>query len=243
MTDHRDPALDRVREEYARRDRPGQLDDRYAPWTAAALLEIQQRQEAVASVIRRLIPVDPARLWLADLGCGTGGPLQQWIALGFSPDRCVGADLLPARLQRARERIPASVGLTAADVRFLPFPDASFDVVSQFTVMSSILEPEVRRAAAREMMRILRPDGLVIWYDFWVNPVNSNTRGIRQREIRELFPGCEFDVQRITLAPPIARRLGRVSTLLCRGLAAMRLFNSHYLIGIRRKGTPAMEHS
>ena len=59
-------------------------------------------------------------------------------------------------------------------------------------------------------------------------------KGIRAREIRSLFPGCEMTLQRVTLAPPLARRLVPISwmaALVCEGLV---LANTHYL-GLIRK--------
>lgn len=229
-----DPGLATIRAEYARRDHDARYNDRYAPTNPAALLEIQQRQQAVAALLRRTMPRQVSALRLVDMGCGTGGPLQHWIGLGLAPEHCTGVDLLPERLAPAQTRLPVAVGLVAADAGRLPFADASFDIVSQFTMMSSVLDDAIRERAAAEMLRILKPGGMIVWYDFWLNPNNRRTRGIGRREIRRLFPGCSYDVQRVTLAPPIARRLAPFSPLACRCIEALRAFNSHYLVGIRR---------
>jgi hypothetical protein len=83
------------------------------------------------------------------------------------------------------------------------------------------------------MLRVLRPSGLILWYDFWLNPVNPQTRGIRPAEIKRLFPNCRYEFHRITLAPPIARRLVPISWGLCLFLEGLKIFNSHYLVAIR----------
>ncbi len=80
-----------------------------------------------------------------------------------------------------------------------------------------------------EMQRVVKPAGLILSYDFWLNPTNSQTHGIRPAEIRALFPGCKIKFHRITLAPPIARRLVPISWQLCAFLEKLKLFNSHYL--------------
>jgi len=72
------------------------------------------------------------------------------------------------------------------------------------------------------------------YYDFWLNPTNPQTRGIRPAEIRHLFPGCQIEFHRITLAPPIARRLVPISWQLSALLEKLLVFNSHYLSVIRR---------
>ena len=83
------------------------------------------------------------------------------------------------------------------------------------------------------MMRVVKAGGLILSYDFWLNPTNPQTRGIRPSEIRRLFPGCRFEFQRITLAPPIARRSVPISWLLSAFLEKLSLFNSHYLVAIQ----------
>jgi hypothetical protein len=83
------------------------------------------------------------------------------------------------------------------------------------------------------MMRVVKRNGLILSYDFWLNPSNPQTRGLRPDEIRRLFPGCRFEFHRITLAPPIARRLVPASWLLCAFLEKLKIFNTHYLVAIR----------
>ena len=65
----------------------------------------------------------------------------------------------------------------------------------------------IKQNLANEMLRVLKPDDLVLWYDFWHNPTTPHARGLHPVEIRRLFPNCSFDFLRITLAPPIIRPL------------------------------------
>lgn len=52
------------------------------------------------------------------------------------------------------------------------------------------------------------PGGGVLVYDFVVNnPANSDVQGIPLRELSILFPGAQIHSRRVTLAPPLARRL------------------------------------
>lgn len=182
------------------------------------------------SVIRALTKADFRQLdsvRLLDVGCGRGGALLRWILWGADPRHCVGIDLVEEHVSDARRRLPAGVDLHVGDGSTLPFERATFDVTTQFTVLSSILDDEMQRTVAREMLRVTKPDGVIISYDFWLNPTNPATRGVRISRLRELFPGCKLYVQRITLAPPLARRLAPWSSLLCRVLESLRLFNSH----------------
>ena len=112
------------------------------------------------------------------------------------------------------------------------------------TAISSILDPQIRRNICAELLRVLRspdlgsgkPGGMILWYDFWLNPVNPQTRGVRPAEIKRLFPNCSFEFHKITLAPPIARRVVPVSWILAYGLERLAIFNSHYLVAIKDEG-------
>lgn len=134
--------------------------------------------------------------------------------LGAKEENLFGVDLLPARLHQAHTNYP-SLAFVCADGQNLPYLSASFDLVMQYTAFSSILDDEIRVNLAREMLRVLNSDSMILWYDFWLNPTNPQTRGVRPAEIRRLFPNCQYEFHRITLAPPIARRLAPVSWLLC----------------------------
>ena len=78
--------------------------------------------------------------------------------------------------------------------------------------------------------------GELVGYGFWLNPSNPQTRSIRPTEIRCLFPGCASDFRKITLAPPLARRVVPLSWIAAYLLEKLSVFNSHYLVGIRKKG-------
>jgi ubiquinone/menaquinone biosynthesis C-methylase UbiE len=116
----------------------------------------------------------------------------------------------------------------------LPFADGSFDLVSQFTVFSSILHAGVRRRAAAEMLRVLRPGGVALWYDFTVNPTNRDTHGIGGDEVTRLFPGCRVRARRVTLAPPLGRLVAPRSWLLAELLENVPALRTHLLALIRK---------
>jgi hypothetical protein len=86
------------------------------------------------------------------------------------------------------------------------------------------------------MLRVLKSNGLILWYDCWLNPANPHVKGIRPAEVRALFPGCHFSFHRITLAPPITRRLVPLSWLACYILERLRILNTHHLVAIRPLG-------
>jgi hypothetical protein len=86
--------------------------------------------------------------------------------------------------------------------------DASFDIVFQSTVFSSILDGAFQQRLAKRMWEWVKPGGGILWYDFiYNNPRNPDVRGVTVASIKKLFPEGRLRVRRITLAPPIARRV------------------------------------
>ena len=222
----------RLAQVYAQWEQQTAASERYALWQRPHLFAIQQRQRAVLELLRQagMVPLSGRRI--LELGCGTGGVLLELLAAGADPAGLHGIDLLNTRVRTARERLP-HLPLACGSGQRLPYPDRRFDLVLQFTVFSSILDEAIGYTVAREMLRVLKPGGLIVWYDFWLNPVNRQTKGIRPKAIRRLFPNCRYTWQRITLAPPLARRVAPVTWLGASLLEKLQLFNTHYLAAIR----------
>lgn len=192
--------------------------------TARALLDSFHRE--------REFPLEEKRI--LDAGCGRGGWLLEFARWGADPAELAGIDLNPRRIAQARRRLPLA-RLHEGDAKNIPWPDAEFDIVAQFTLFSSVLSSAVRREVASEMLRVLRPGGLIIWYDLRVNnPANGKVRPVGAREIRVLFPGCAVRLQSLTLAPPLARRIVPVSWMLALALEKLPFLRTHYLALIRK---------
>jgi ubiquinone/menaquinone biosynthesis C-methylase UbiE len=224
--------LDRLRGEYARRTESSALSRRYSVFDPANLFLLHGRQRAVLRLLGRQGIADLSELQILEIGCGGGGVLLEWASWGASPEREHGIDVLFERLTTARARSPL-FRLSCASGADLPYRRGAFHVVMQFTAFSSILDPQLRMRMAAEMRRVLKPGGLIVWYDFWINPVNRQTVGLGRAAVRELFPGCEIDFTRLTLAPPIARRVVPLSRALAGVLEGLRIFDTHLLAAIR----------
>lgn len=167
---------------------------------------------------------------LLEIGCGSGHWLREFVKWGIRPENLTGIDLRPDALARAAVLCPAGVTFRCSNGSVLEFPDESFDLVLQSLVFTSVIDQAMKNEMAREMMRVLKKDGLIIWYDFHVdNPWNPNVRGVRKAEIQRLFPGCSIALDRVSLALPLAKRLAPWSWLLCYVLDRIRLLNTHYL--------------
>ncbi len=92
---------------------------------------------------------------ILDVGCGTGYNLTLLSRYG----RAQGVDMSREALEFCRRRGVEQVTLHEADV--LPFPDASFDLVTAFDVLEHI---EDDRGALLEFGRVLRPGGYLLIY-------------------------------------------------------------------------------
>lgn len=129
-------------EEYERMYR---FEDRY--WWFVA------RRHLILTLLGTHYPQD-GRLQILDIGCGTGAMLDELAAFGT----VVGADFSPEALQFCVAR-GVGAELARADVRRLPFADASFDVVTAMDIVEHIDDD---KAAACEIFRVLRPGGRLL---------------------------------------------------------------------------------
>lgn len=227
----RDAEERRIESAYSRR---AALHSRYA-WTNPGHLFLVQQVER--ALLRRLGAEqrDLALARVLEVGCGSGYWLRQLCTWGAAPARVTGIDLLPERIDAARALCPPAVTLRCASAADIGDPDGSYDLVFQFTTFTSIQNVELKQRIAREMLRVLAPGGVIVWYDFFRNnPRNPDVRGIGKRELRSLFPDCDVSVERVTLAPPLARALAPWSWTACHLLQAVPLLRTHYLATIRR---------
>lgn len=191
------------------------------------------RRQAIIEFLDYFHESDLSRLRILEMGCGSGGVLQEFIRLGADPFKLYGVDLLHDRLRVAMDKLPDCSYVTA-NGEHLPFPSYSFDLVLQFTAFSSILDTSTKVLMAAEMVRVLKPGQGILWYDFVWNPLNRQTRGIPLSEVEKLFPGTQITSRRITLAPPLTRHLVPRFQLLADKLTRFPFLNSHLIIWIQK---------
>ena len=216
----------RVQERYARRDAAADAR-RYALTDPYALATWQERQRAI---VRLLAGRDLAALSVLEVGCGSGGNLQDLVRLGADPARVQGIELLESRAVQARAALPAACRIQATDALHADLPAASQDLVLLFTVFSSILDTDAQQALAARAWHWLRPGGAVLWHDFTVNnPRNPDVRGVPLARVRALFPQGRVQARRVTLAPPLGRALCRVHPALYGWVNAIPWLRTHVL--------------
>jgi ubiquinone/menaquinone biosynthesis C-methylase UbiE len=253
--------LDRIRREYARRDRLG-LSKIYHEANPAFLFHKQEREWAILSFLRKL-KVDLTGCSVLEVGSGTGHILQRFIDFGAS--QAVGLDVMLNRLQTAKERHPR-VTLAQGNAAELPFASHHFDLVTQFMCLSSVLDPSMRREIAGEMWRVLRPGGLLLSYDLRPRPFKGRLavkllrlmgdlvrppprkwhgevpkeqyaptpiRPLSVHEIRELFPRGESSQRSVSLDFHLAE-VAETSYLMASFLSRIKCLQTHYLVVIRK---------
>lgn len=208
----------RLRAAYARR---GPVEARLAGNAGQAAIVAERDARVLAALGRGGRPVRD----LLDLGCG-GGATLAWLAGYGGIERAVGIDLLPERIALARTTWP-TLEFHVADGRSLPFADDSFDVVVALTVFSSV-PADACAGMLREVARVLRPEGALVWYDMRrPNPRNPDVRPFAARDVQAVLAGWTVDAEPLTVAPPLARRLGRATRVLYPILARWPLLLTH----------------
>lgn len=226
--------VERVKTAYSERTADqATLDRKYSTVSQSYLFAIHSRQRALARVLsdHGIVKFDGLRI--LEVGCGIGDGLPDFLFHGLNASQLHGSELIPGRVSVARGKYP-HLPFTCADGRNLPYRDGTFDVVCQYTVLSSVLDDGIKAAIAKDMLRVTRKGGLVVWYDFWLNPVNPQTKGIRKGEIRRLFPECSIRFHKVTLAPPLTRMIVPVSRNFAGVLESLRVLNTHYMAAITR---------
>lgn len=222
----------RIRSVYAKR----QGKSRYSWFNHAHVFRVQELERDILAALRATPFERLQDKKILEIGCGEGQWLRQFVKWGATPQNVAGIDVLQNRVNQARQLSPLGMQVHCGNATKLPFNNVSFDLVAQFVVFSSILDMTVKKMVAQEMLRVLKENGLILWYDFFRNnPSNPDVRGIRKREISHLFPGCQVEFHRVSLAPPLCRILAPYSWLSCYALEQLRMFNTFYLGLIQKK--------
>ena len=149
---------------------------------------LQELLEVPALV--RLLALPRGRRML-EVGCGRGVALPALAGL-CEPSRLTGLDIASDLLVEARHRVDARgvvAELCCADVREMPFPDASFDVVVDFGTCYHISRPA---AALLEIARVLADGGDLVHEtpvsQLLAHPARSRGRTLPWDAVPELAP-------------------------------------------------------
>jgi len=171
-------------------------------------LDVKAEREQLYTRIIQSLPHKAQEMSLMEIGAGSGSNLFHFNNLGFDWSNLYANELLEHRADGMRMTLPTQ-NIYHCDALDLPFEN-SFDVVFQSTVFTSILSEPFRIALAKKMWKMLRKDGIILWYDFvFDNPNNPNVRKATRGDVLRYFPqAMDVEFYSTTLAPPIGRRIG-----------------------------------
>jgi SAM-dependent methyltransferase len=154
------------------------------------VLDRAMRHPDLAPYRRRVLAA--AEGLVLEIGAGTGLNFPLYAA---GPERVVALDPSPALLRRAARRRAAAavpVSLLRAAGERLPFADAVFDTVVTTWTLCSIADPD---AALREMRRVLKPGGRLLFVEHGLAP--EPRVAAWQRRLtpcwRAISGGCRLD--------------------------------------------------
>jgi SAM-dependent methyltransferase len=103
---------------------------------------------------------------ILDVGSGIGGPAMTIAA--YSGAHVTGVEIVQSRVDTARaaamkKRLTENTSFQVGDVMRLPFGEASFDAAYSFEALCHTPD---KIAAYREVIRVLKPGGVFIGYDW-----------------------------------------------------------------------------
>lgn len=196
---------DQINSQYNKRSSKADL---YKPshYTNAVQEEIKiYAKELLSSKFNNL-----SNLKFLEIGAGNGTNAFLFEKIGIKLENISFNELIGERLENIKNGFPNNK-LYAGDATHVQFPE-KYDIVFQSTVFTSILNDKDRKALADKMWSLLNPGGVILWYDFiYNNPKNSDVKKVDIAEVSALFNKCtSFNIKKITLAPPIGRKVGKL---------------------------------
>jgi ubiquinone/menaquinone biosynthesis C-methylase UbiE len=110
---------------------------------------------------------------ILDVGCGYGRTLAELQSLGFQ--NLYGIDFSEKMIERGKRLYP-SVQLQVNSGSEIPFPNESFDAVLMFAVLTCIYNNNDQVDLIKNVMRVLKPNGILYVNDFLINEDERNVK-------------------------------------------------------------------
>ena len=223
----------RIHEAYQKR-KLAFSEQRWSHLNPDALYMYQSRERKILEIIRQrgLLPLDSKKI--LDIGSSKGETLYDFTRYGVQAKNCYGLDLRAEPIRLARRAHP-EMHFICQNAEKLHYKSGFFDLVLCFTVFSSIRDVSMKQNIIREMLRVLKPGGYILLYDFFIkNPANLDVQPVKPKELKLFFKGHELFFKKVTLAPPLVRMFAPLSYILCMILEKITILRTHYLCLVRK---------
>ena len=203
------------------------------------------------SLMRRILDEMQAGRKGLDVGCGQGAYVARMRELGLDVS---GIDMSSGQVRLAARNVGGEGLVQVGSVLDIPAADASFDFVYVINVLHHLNSIEDQRRAFREMLRVLRPGGLVFvheintrnvlfrFYMGYVFPsINCIDEGIERwllaHELNRYSDAPVVRVEYFTFLPdfvpaPLVALFSPVERWLER--STFRVFSAHYMAVLRK---------
>ncbi len=186
-----------------------------------------------------------------DVGCGQGAYVAEMRRLGFD---VTGIDESAGQVAIAVEKLGRPELVTTGSVLDIPTDDRAFDFVYTINVLHHLAAVEDQRRAFRELLRVLRPGGLLVLHEintknvlfrFYMGYVFPSLNCIDEGVERWLLPdrlpmytdAPVVDIRYFTFLPEflpaaMVRLFAPVERLL--EASAARVYSAHYMAVLRK---------
>ncbi|MFN8575356.1 MAG: methyltransferase domain-containing protein [Candidatus Sericytochromatia bacterium] len=224
--------LDRLKQVYIDRKN---LKISYNPVLPENYYLLNSREKMFIISLLKYFGTNFENLKVLDLGFGSGIDIFTLIKSGFNIKNIYGVEVIEERFNNLKNIIP-NANLKLNSGFNIPFESENFDLVIQSTVFSSILDKNSRKLLSNEILRVLKPNGKIFFYDLkFNNPWNKNVIKIDKNELKYLFENCKIKSNSLTLNPVIVREIAKNSIIICEILEKIPILCSHYYSIIEKK--------
>lgn len=201
----------RIKDEYTRREQGIYYQTIYTYMSAFAIDNNARRDRLLGHAFRRHNMLPLADKEILEVGCGKGEYLTHLILHGATPTRLHGNDLIPERIDHAKTLHP-DIDFQAGSAEHLPYADGYFDIIYHVGMMSSVLDATMQRNIAQELTRVLKPGGILIWYDLL--HANKELATFNKQDVAQLFPDLRMTFhRRASVRFGLRRRLAHIPDL------------------------------
>lgn len=211
---------DRIKEVYSKYLSSNIFNDLYGSFGINTYHNYVFEKELLKYFFSRNIP-EFNRKKVLDVGTGAAEILFFFLKHGITLKNIFGLELLLLRAEKVKKKYGFFQFLNANGEN-IPFADKCMDIITLTYVFSSIIEDKMCYNIGKEMLRVIKDDGIIIWYDsYGGKKLSENTRSYKENDIKQFFPDCEYEFKRIGLGKIFNKRIEKYSWLIADVVSAI----------------------